>query len=66
MAIRGEGVLETLFAVLQLAYRKMDEQAGLSRNIGLGEAEFLKLIFARMDTAGTQVAEWLASGGGPR
>jgi hypothetical protein len=28
-------VLETLYAVLQLAYRKMDEQAGLSRNIGL-------------------------------
>ena len=31
VAIRGEGVLETLYAVLQLAYRKMDEQAGLSQ-----------------------------------
>ena len=66
VAIRGEGVLETLYAVLQLAYRKMDEQAGLSRNIGLTEAEFLKLIFARMDLNGTQVGEWLADGGGPR
>jgi len=37
VAIRGEGVLETLFAVIQLAYRKMDEQAGLARNLGLSE-----------------------------
>src|SRR5262249_43757020 len=66
VAIRGEGVLETLYAVLQLAYRKMDEQAGLSRNIALGEAEFLKLIFARMDVSGTQVIDWLPPGGGPR
>jgi signal recognition particle receptor subunit beta len=66
VAIRGEGVLETLYAVLQLAYRKMDEQAGLSRNIGLTEAEFLKLIFARMDLDGTQVGEWLANGEGTR
>jgi len=65
VAIRGEGVLETLYAVIQLAYRKMDEQAGLSRNIGLSEAEFLKLVFARMDLDGTQVSSWLASGGGP-
>jgi hypothetical protein len=65
VAIRGEGVLETLYAVLQLAYRKMDEQAGLSRNIGLSEAEFLKLVFARMDLNGTQVTDWLSSGGGP-
>ena len=65
MAIRGEGVLETLYAVIQLAYRKMDEQAGLSRNIGLSEAEFLKLVFARMDLDGTQVSAWLAKGGGP-
>jgi len=66
VAIRGEGVLETLFAVLQLAYRKMDEQAGLTRNLGLSEAEFLKLVFARMDVDGTQVRDWLAAGGGPR
>jgi hypothetical protein len=44
----------------------MDEQAGLSRNIGLTEAEFLKLIFARMDLAGTQISDWLAGAGGPR
>ncbi len=59
VAIRGEGVLETLYAVLQLAYRKMDEQAGLGRNLGLTEESFLRLVFARMDTSGTQVESWL-------
>ncbi len=59
VAIRGEGVLETLFAVIQLAYRKMDEQAGLARNLGLSEAGFLAQVFDRIDTGGTQVAGWL-------
>ena len=66
VAIRGEGVLETLYAVLQLAYRKMDEQAGLTRNLGLSEADFLKLVFHRMDVSGTSVKEWLTNGGGPK
>jgi hypothetical protein len=65
VAIRGEGVLETLYAVLQLAYRKMDEQAGLTRNLGLSEPEFLKLVFHRMDVNGSEVKGWLANGGGP-
>ena len=43
VAIRGEGVLETLFAVLQLAYRKMDEQAGLAGTSGLSEARVPEL-----------------------
>jgi signal recognition particle receptor subunit beta len=59
VAIRGEGVLETMFAVIQLAYRKMDEQAGLARNLGLSESGFLAQVFGRIDTAGTQVAGWL-------
>ena len=66
VAIRGEGVLETLYAVLQLAYRKMDEQAGLTRNLGLSEPDFLKLVFHRMDVSGTSVKEWLSNGGGPK
>jgi signal recognition particle receptor subunit beta len=65
VAIRGEGVLETLYSVLQLAYRKMDEQAGLSRNLSLAETEFLKLAFGNIDTQDTQVRDWLANGGGP-
>jgi mutual gliding-motility protein MglA len=59
VAIRGEGVLETMFAVIQLAYRKMDEQAGLARNLGLSEAGFLAQVFARIDRSGTQVEGWL-------
>jgi signal recognition particle receptor subunit beta len=65
VAIRGEGVLETLYSVLQLAYRKMDDQAGLSRNLSLAETEFLKLAFGHIDTQGTLVRDWLADGGGP-
>jgi signal recognition particle receptor subunit beta len=65
VAIRGEGVLETLYSVLQLAYRKMDEQAGLSRNLSLAETEFLKLAFGNIDTQDTQIRDWLANGGGP-
>jgi signal recognition particle receptor subunit beta len=65
VAIRGEGVLETLYSVLQLAYRKMDEQAGLTRNLSLAETEFLKLAFGHIDTEGSQVRAWLANGGGP-
>ena len=37
----------------------------LSAN-GLTEAEFLKLIFARMELDGTQISDWLDGAGGPR
>src|SRR6185369_12145401 len=41
VAIRGEGVLETLYAVLQEAYRAIDGRANLGKNISLTEEEFL-------------------------
>jgi hypothetical protein len=44
----------------------MDEQAGLTRNLGLSESDFLKLVFHRMDVTGTEVKGWLANGGGPK
>lgn len=53
VAIRGEGVLETLHAVLQLAYRSLDARAHLQKNIQLTEQEFLGQIFANVDTRGT-------------
>jgi hypothetical protein len=53
VAIRGEGVLETLHAVLQLAWRNIDARASISRNIGLTEEEFLGQIFAKIDVKGT-------------
>ena len=67
VAIRGEGVLETLYAVLQLAYRKMDEQAGLSRNIGLTEARVPQAhLRAHGHRTARRMTDWLAAGGGPR
>jgi len=53
VAIRGEGVLETLYAVLQRGYQAMDERAHLSRNIALSEQEFLSQIFANIDVRGS-------------
>lgn len=55
IAIRGIGVLETLYAVLQVAYRAIDARAGLSKNIGLSEREFLSQVFANIDTSGTEL-----------
>lgn len=53
IAVRGVGVLETLHAVMQVAYRSLEARANLSKNIGLTEREFLTQIFANIDTAGT-------------
>jgi signal recognition particle receptor subunit beta len=53
VAIRGEGVLETLHAVLQQAWRALDQRAALHKNIGLSEKEFLTQVFANIDTTGT-------------
>lgn len=55
IAIRGVGVLETLFAVMQAAYRSIDSRAGLSKNIGLSEREFLTQVFANVDCTGTEL-----------
>jgi len=51
IAIQGIGVLETLFAVLQAAYRNLDARSNLSRNLGIDENEFLTRIFSRIDTS---------------
>jgi hypothetical protein len=55
VAIRGEGVLETLHAVLQQAYRSMEARANLAKNIGLTEVELLGQIFASIDLNGTSL-----------
>jgi signal recognition particle receptor subunit beta len=55
IAVRGVGVLETLHAVLQVAYRSIDSRANLVKNIGLTEKEFLSQIFTNIDTAGTEL-----------
>lgn len=53
VALRGEGVMETLHALLQGAWRNLDERTRLARNIGLEEKEFLTHIFQQMDLTGT-------------
>lgn len=53
VAIRGEGVLETLHAVLQEAYRAIDGRSNLEKNIALTEEEFLGQIFRNVDTRGS-------------
>jgi mutual gliding-motility protein MglA len=53
VALRGEGVLETLHEVLQAAWRNVDEHMRLARNVGLSEREFLGHIFQQMDLQGT-------------
>ncbi|HVE83617.1 MAG TPA: ADP-ribosylation factor-like protein [Myxococcales bacterium] len=53
VAIRGEGVLETLHTVLQEAYRSIDARSNLSKNISLTEDEFLSQIFKNVDTRGS-------------
>jgi mutual gliding-motility protein MglA len=53
VAIRCEGVLETLHAVLQSAWRSLEQRANLNKNIGVSEQEFLAQVFRSIDTAGT-------------
>ena len=55
VAIRGEGVLETLHAVLQAAWRSLEARAALAKNIGITEQEFLSQIFRSIDTTGTEL-----------
>jgi hypothetical protein len=53
VARRGEGVCETFHELLRLAWQRLDADAHLTRNIGLGEEEFLGRIFSHLDLEGT-------------
>ncbi len=55
VAIRGEGVLETLHILLTLIYRNLDRQVGLERSWRLSEREFLFQIFSYVDLSGTRL-----------
>ncbi len=55
VATRGEGVLETLYTLLQLAYRRLDALVGLERKWKVSEAEFLGSIFSHVNLEGTRV-----------
>jgi len=55
IAVRGEGVLETLHAVLREAYRSLETRLELERKVGLTEAQFLERVFSRWDLRGTKL-----------
>jgi mutual gliding-motility protein MglA len=55
VAVRGVGVIETLHAVLQMAYRSMESRASISRNLALNEHDFLANVFSHLDLTGTNL-----------
>lgn len=55
VAVRGEGVVETLHGVLERAYRSLDQKFKLALKFGLSEGEFLSNIFGHVDTKGTRL-----------
>jgi hypothetical protein len=55
VAIRGEGVVETLHAVVQLCFRSLDRTFGLDRNWHISEREFMSQIFSNVDLRGTRL-----------
>ncbi len=56
VAIRGEGVVETLHVLLTLTYRSLDQRVGLERSWHIGEREFMSQIFSHVDLRGTRLA----------
>ncbi len=56
VAIRGEGVVETLHALLQRCYRSLDRSLGLEAKWRVSEGEFLDKIFSHVDMRGTRLA----------
>ncbi len=55
VAIRGEGVVETLYLLLQRCYRSLDRQFGLDTVWRVPEQEFLGQIFSRVDLRGSRL-----------
>ncbi|MGI5863097.1 MAG: GTP-binding protein [Myxococcales bacterium] len=55
IAIRGEGVLETLHGLLRLTYRQLDNRLGLANKFELSEREFLLQIFKNVNVVGTKL-----------
>ena len=55
VAVRGEGVVETLWALLSLTYRSLDRSLGLAGRWKVSEAEFLSRLFDHVDLKGTRL-----------
>jgi hypothetical protein len=56
VAIRGEGVVETLHALLQACYRDLERRVGLGSRWHVAEKEFLEGIFSHVDVKGSRLA----------
>ena len=59
VAIRGEGVIETLYGLLQMTYRNLDQRFGLDEKFHLPEREFLGEIFKNVDLSGCKLGPGL-------
>lgn len=57
VAIRGEGVLETLEALLKLTWKSLEDRHDFGRKFGLSEAEFLNSILQQLDHTNPPPAE---------
>jgi signal recognition particle receptor subunit beta len=62
VAVRNEGVVETLHTLLGLAFRRLDRLIGLGQACNVRENQFLDDIFARVDVAGTSIPAVVAGG----
>lgn len=49
VAIRGEGVVEPLFALLKLTFRNLNKKHDFAGKFGLSESQFLRNIFSHMN-----------------
>jgi signal recognition particle receptor subunit beta len=61
VAVRGEGVVETLHTLLSLVWRNVDQQVNLGEGWGVSEQEFLAQVFSHVDLRGTAVTAEVAS-----
>jgi signal recognition particle receptor subunit beta len=57
VAIRGEGVVETLWELLTVCYRSLDRNLGLNTRWRISEQEFLSRIFDHVDKRGTSLPQ---------
>jgi len=57
VAIRGEGVVETLWSLLSACYRSLDKSIGLGQRWKISEQEFLSRIFDHVDRRGTALSQ---------
>lgn len=53
VAIRGEGVLETLYGLLKLTWENLEARHDFGRKFGVTEKEFLGSVFKNLNTANT-------------